>query len=85
MTKTTTLFCSIFIELTLFISEPTGSIDYLIPKPGKRLEPQYVVGITNSKLTNFWFEYKYSSTKVSGNYFDLNGNQIKSITLPKSI
>lgn len=59
-------------------------IYYLIPKPGKSLEPQYIVGIINSKLTNFWFEYKYSSTKVSGNYFDLNGNQIKSIPLPKS-
>ncbi len=60
-------------------------IYYLIPKPGKNLEPQYIVGIINSKLTNFWFEYKYSSTKVSGNYFDLNGNQIKSIPLPKTI
>ena len=59
-------------------------IYYLIPKPGKSLEPQYIVGIINSKLTNFWFEYKYSSTKVSGNYFDLNGNQIKSIPLPNS-
>ena len=60
-------------------------IYYLIPKPGTRLEPQYIVGIINSKLTNFWFEYKYSSTKVSGNYFDLNGNQIKSIPLPSSV
>ena len=57
-------------------------IYYLIPKQKKLIEQQYVVGIINSKLINYWFEYKYSSTKVSGNYFDLNGNQIKSIPLP---
>ena len=57
-------------------------IYYLIPKPNKRIPLEYVVGIINSKITNFWFNYKYSSTKVSGNYFDLNGNQIKSIPLP---
>lgn len=60
-------------------------IYYLTPKQGIVLEPQYIVGIINSKLTNFWFNYKYSSTKVSGNYFDLNGNQIKSIPLPKAV
>ena len=59
-------------------------IYYLIPQQGSAIENQFVVGIINSKLTNFWFEYKYSSTKVSGNYFDLNGNQIKSIPLPYS-
>ena len=60
-------------------------IYYLIPKRNATIENQFVVGIVNSKLTNFWFEYKYSSTKVSGNYFDLNGNQIKSIPLPYNI
>jgi hypothetical protein len=57
-------------------------IYYLKPKGKKHIENEYVVGIINSKVTNYWFEYKYSSTKVSGNYFDLNGNQIKSIPLP---
>ena len=57
-------------------------IYYLIPRNNTTIENQYVIGIINSKITNFWFEYKYSSTKVSGNYFDLNGNQIKSIPLP---
>ena len=37
------------------------------------------LGILNSKLINFWFEYNYWSTKVKGNYFDLNGDQILSI------
>ena len=43
-----------------------------------------VLGVINSKVTNFWFDYNYSSTRVSGGYFDLNGNQIKSIPLPLS-
>ncbi|MBO7069324.1 MAG: Eco57I restriction-modification methylase domain-containing protein [Bacteroidaceae bacterium] len=57
-------------------------IYYLTPRYNTFIENQFVVGVINSKITNFWFEYKYSSTKVSGNYFDLNGNQIKSIPLP---
>jgi len=59
-------------------------IYYLIPKGKNRIEYPFVIGVLNSKITNFWFEYKYSSTKVSGNYFDLNGNQIKSIPIPYS-
>jgi hypothetical protein len=38
--------------------------------------------VINAKITNFWFDYYYESTKVSGNYFDLNGNQIMSIPIP---
>jgi hypothetical protein len=40
------------------------------------------LGVFNSKLINFWFEFNYWSTKVSGNYFDLNGSQILSIPFP---
>ncbi len=58
-------------------------IYFLTPVAGSTIDPKYVLGIINSRVTNFWFEYNYSSTKVSGNYFDLNGNQIKSIPLPK--
>ena len=42
----------------------------------------YVLGTINSKVTNFWFEHYYGTTKVSGGYFDLNGTQIKSIPIP---
>jgi len=45
---------------------------------------KFIVGVINSKITNYWFEYYYSTTKVSGNYFDLNGNQIKSIPIPNA-
>jgi len=57
-------------------------IYYLIPKQETNLH--FVLGIINSMLTNFWFEYYYKTTKVSGNYFDLNGNQIGSIRIPKA-
>ena len=44
----------------------------------------YVLGVINSKVTNFWFEHYYGTTKVSGGYFDLNGTQIKSIPIPNA-
>lgn len=51
--------------------------------PFQEVNLKFVLGIINSKLTNFWFEDAYATTKVAGGYFDLNGNQIKSIKLPK--
>lgn len=57
-------------------------IYYLMEK--SLIDKNFILGVINSKITNFWFEYYYSTTKVSGNYFDLNGNQIKSIPIPKS-
>ena len=47
-----------------------------------KLEKNYFLGVLNSFITNVWFEYYYSTTKVAGNYFDLNGNQIASIPIP---
>ena len=47
-----------------------------------KLEKKYFLGVLNSFITNVWFEYYYSTTKVAGNYFDLNGNQIASIPIP---
>lgn len=41
-----------------------------------------VLGVFNSRIINFWFEFNYWSAKVSGNYFDLNGMQITSIPFP---
>ena len=45
---------------------------------------RFVLGVINSKVTNFWFEHYYGTTKVSGGYFDLNGTQIKSIPVPNA-
>ena len=44
----------------------------------------YILGVINAKVTNYWFEHYYSTTKVSGGYFDLNGTQIKSIPIPRA-
>ena len=55
-------------------------IYYLIPS--QKLNLKFVLGVINSKITNHWFEFYYKTTKVSGNYFDLNGNQIGSIPIP---
>ena len=42
----------------------------------------FVLGVLNARITNEWFESNYKTTKVSGNFFDLNGNQIGSIRIP---
>ena len=55
-------------------------IYYLTPK--NKVDLKYVLGVINSLITNVWFEYYYKTTKVAGNYFDLNGNQIGSIPIP---
>lgn len=57
-------------------------IYYLSPK--NKVDLKYVLGIINSLITNLWFEYYYKTTKVAGNYFDLNGNQIGSIPIPSA-
>ena len=43
----------------------------------------FILGVLNAKITNEWFEANYKTSKVSGNFFDLNGNQIGSIRIPK--
>ena len=59
-------------------------IYYLIK--GNRVDDDLpFIGVFNSKLINFWFEFNYWSTKVSGNYFDLNGTQILSVPFPTDL
>ena len=55
-------------------------IYYLSPK--QKVNEPAILGIINSKLMNFWFELNYFTSKVSGNYFDLNGDQIGAMPLP---
>lgn len=54
-------------------------IYYLIKKQDISL--LYVIALINSKLITSWFDYYYSTTKIRGGYFDLNGNQIGSIPI----
>ena len=55
-------------------------IYYLTQKSS--VNTRFILGVINSKVTNFWFEHYYGTSKVSGGYFDLNGTQIKSIPIP---
>ncbi|MBD5404700.1 MAG: hypothetical protein HDR55_06920 [Treponema sp.] len=55
-------------------------IYYLSPTTSINLK--FILGVINANLTNLWFECYYKTTKVQGNYFDLNGNQIGSIPIP---
>jgi len=57
-------------------------IYYLTEKTA--VNSKFVLGVINAKITTYWFEYYYGTTKVSGGYFDLNGTQIKSIPIPKA-
>ena len=54
-------------------------IYYLSSK--KQVNKYFVIGVLNSKLLTYWFEFNYFTTKIRGNYFDLNGDQIGSIPI----
>lgn len=54
-------------------------IYFLTPIKGTKINSLYVLSLLNSTLMNFWFDYKFSSTKVRGGYFDLRGTQITQI------
>lgn len=58
-------------------------IYYLLPKY-ENVDNLYYLGIINSRIINYWFNLNYWCEKVSGNYFDLNGNQILSIVIPEN-
>lgn len=57
-------------------------IYFLTPKT-TRFESVLLLSLLNSKLLNFWFEFKYGSSKLQGGYFDLRGTQICSIPIRK--
>lgn len=64
---------------------PLDRIYYLIPRyVVSHIYLAYVVAIMNSAITDCWFQKLYETTKVSGGYFDLNGNQIESIPIPNA-
>ena len=60
-------------------------IYYLTPRnPVTPAYLRFVVGTLNSAVTDYWFQKLYETTKVSGGYFDLNGNQIESMPIPNA-
>jgi type I restriction-modification system DNA methylase subunit len=44
---------------------------------------EYLLAILNSKITTFYYEYAYGSTKIGGGYIDLKGSQIENFLIPK--
>lgn len=56
---------------------------YYLQKIGNSINTKYVLSILNSKLIQFWFDYKFTSTKIQGGYFDLRGTQITQIPIKK--
>jgi hypothetical protein len=58
-------------------------IYFLVPK--KSISQDFIQILINSQVIHYWFSAVYDSTRIRGGYFDLNGNQIKSIPLPKTI
>ena len=60
-------------------------IYYLTPREAVTHEYlAFVVASLNSIITDYWFQKLYETTKVSGGYFDLNGNQIESMPIPNA-
>jgi hypothetical protein len=45
---------------------------------------EYVLSILNSKITTFYYDYIYGSTKIGGGYIDLKGSQIENFLVPKT-
>lgn len=58
-------------------------IYFLVSK--KSISQDFIQILINSQVIHYWFSAVYDSTRIRGGYFDLNGNQIKSIPLPKTI
>ncbi|KAA3642420.1 MAG: DNA modification methylase [Bacteroidetes bacterium] len=56
---------------------------YYLQRYGNQINSKYALSILNSQLIHFWFENKFSSTKVQGGYFDLRGTQISQIPIMK--
>lgn len=43
----------------------------------------FIVSILNSKITTFYYDNIYGSTKIGGGYIDLKGSQIENFLIPK--
>ena len=52
-------------------------------KPISNYNNKLLLALLNSNVLNYWFEINYFTTKIRGGYFDLNGDQLKSIPLPE--
>lgn len=44
---------------------------------------KYILSILNSKITTYYYDNIYGSTKIGGGYIDLKGSQIENFLIPK--
>lgn len=60
-------------------------IYYLSLKENCNIDIKTILLVLNSKLTTFYYEYFFGSTKIGGGYIDLKGTQIATLPIPKNI
>ena len=56
-------------------------IYYLILKDNINIDIRVILLLVNSKLTTFYYDYLYGSTKIGGGYIDLKGTQISNFPI----
>ncbi|MCF8305762.1 MAG: Eco57I restriction-modification methylase domain-containing protein [Ignavibacteriales bacterium] len=56
---------------------------YYFENNNMNYDDDFILGILNSKLTTYYYEQLYGSTKIGGGYIDLKGNQIENLPIPK--
>ena len=54
-------------------------------KPNENYSIKFILSILNSKITTFYYDCEYGSTKIGGGYIDLKGVQIKNFPIPELI
>jgi type I restriction-modification system DNA methylase subunit len=66
--------------------EPVHILDriYYFKVENNRYLLEYVLSILNSKITTFYYDGIYGSTKIGGGYIDLKGSQIENFLIPKT-
>lgn len=56
---------------------------YYIALADSIINQNTILLILNSKITTFYYNYFYGSTKIGGGYIDLKGTQIANLPIPK--
>jgi hypothetical protein len=56
---------------------------YYILLEKNEIDIKTILIILNSKITTFYYDYFYGSTKIGGGYIDLKGTQIANLPIPK--
>ena len=55
---------------------------YYFECANEKFEDKFILAILNSKVTTFYYDQIYGSTKIGGGYIDLKGSQIENLMIP---